>query len=287
MARRPAVVVGTAATATATRIGGRPRDVAATRHAIFTPIAAISAETRSIDPVGVDIRAASSAPASAAAFSSGPITTPAAVADRTLTVATATPAPAATAFAAADRVAGVMQDHAVARDHDAVPTVPARPAPAAGKVSRPAPTATATAAAGRAFNVVIGRIGRSDIQGRKTIPAVAPVAPVGSPACAAHPRLADDQRARRGMRGHAERDERQAKTKLERDTARLVGSIRDRIRMSRRQARIRIHQWFILGGGFTRGFTNSIAPEDQVTLQAELLFGSRKNVEHRSGRLRV
>ncbi|WP_312433962.1 hypothetical protein [Achromobacter sp.] len=147
--------------------------------------------------------------------------------------------------------------------------------------------ATPAASAGRPFNVVIGRIGRSDIQGGKSIPAFAPVAAIGSPACAAYPRLADDQRARSGVMGHAERDQRQAKTKLERDTARLVGSIRDRIPMSRRQARIRVHQWFILGGGFTRGFTNSIAPEDQVTLQAKLLFGSRKNVEHRRGRLRV
>ncbi|MGE8669482.1 MAG: hypothetical protein ACN6PM_17230 [Achromobacter mucicolens] len=247
LARRPTVGVGAATTASATGIQRSPRDVAATWRAIFTPIAAVSAVTRSIDPARIDIRTASAATARPAAFSSGAITTATAVADRILTVATATPAPAATALAAADRIAVVMQDHAVARDHDAVPTVPARATPAAVKVSRPAAPATAASAARRAFNVVIGRIRRGEIQGGKTIPAIAAVAPIGSPAYAAHPRLADDQGTRLGMRGHAERDQRQAKTELQRHTARLVDSIRDRVRMSQRQARIRVHRWFILG----------------------------------------
>ncbi|MDH0094374.1 hypothetical protein N7373_23255, partial [Achromobacter mucicolens] len=140
-----------------------------------------------------------------------------------------------------------MQDHTISRDHDAVPPIAARAAPAAFKFGRPASPAATAPSAGRPFNVVIGRIRSGEIQRGETIPAIAAVAPVGSPARAAHPRLADDQGARLGMRGHAERDQRQAKTKLERDTARLVDSISSRRFMLQRQARIRVHRWFILG----------------------------------------
>ncbi|MDG9971494.1 hypothetical protein N7638_25940 [Achromobacter mucicolens] len=213
LARRPTVGVGAATTASATGIQRSPRDVAATRRAIFTPIAAVSAVTRSIDPAGIDIRTAS----------------------------------AATALAAADRIAVVMQDHAVARDHDAVPTVPARATPAAVKVSRPASSATAATSARRPFNIVIGRVRRREIQGGITIPAIAAVTAIGRPACAARPRFADDQGARSGMMGESKRDQSQAKTELQRHTARLVDSIRYRVRMSQRQARIRVHRWFILG----------------------------------------
>ncbi|WP_286938739.1 hypothetical protein [Achromobacter sp. UBA4530] len=162
-----------------------------------------------------------------------------------------------------------------------MPAISARAACAADEAALSASSATAAASARRPFNIVIGRVRRRDIQGGITIPAIAAVTAIGSPACAARPGFADDQGARSGMMGESKRDQRQAKTKLQRHTAHLVDSVRDRIRMSQRQARIRMHRWFILGGGFTRGLTNSIAPE------AELLFGSRKNVEHRSGRLRV
>ena len=155
-------------------------------------------------------------------------------------------APAAAALAAADRVPVVMQDHAVTRDHDAVSAVTSRASRAPHDTASAAAPAPATTAAGRPFNVVISRIGRGDIQGGNAIPAIPAPAAIGSPADAARTRLTNDQRVRGGMRGHAERDQRQAKTKLERNTARFVDSISSRIRMSQRQARIRVHHWFIL-----------------------------------------
>lgn len=118
-----------------------------------------------------------------------------------------------------------MQDRAISRDDNAVPAVPPRATCAPNIAALSASPAAAAAAPGRPFNVVVGRVRRCEIQSGITVPAVAAVAAIGSPAQAANPRLANDQRTGDGMVGHAEADQGQAKAKLERDTARFGDSL--------------------------------------------------------------
>ncbi|WP_175139448.1 hypothetical protein [Achromobacter animicus] len=207
-----------------------------------------------------EVRAAATPAAATAARAPASVTTAAAITGHGHMKSASATAPAAAALAAADRVPVVMQYHAVARDHDAVPAVTSRASRAPHNTAASTAPAAAPPAAGRPFNVVIGRIGRRDIQGGNAIPAVPAPAAIGSPANAADASLANDQRARSGMRGHAERDQGQAKEKPERDAARFVDLSRGRMCVSQRQARIRVHLWFILGSGFTRGFTKTMAP---------------------------
>ncbi|MGW9067672.1 hypothetical protein ACWGPO_26650 [Achromobacter animicus] len=140
--------------------------------------------------------------------------------------------------------------------------VAARAAHIAGLSASPA-TPTASAAAGRPFNVVMGRVRSREIQRGKSIFAVTATSSIRRSTRAAHSCLANDHGASIGMMGHAERDQGHSDAEPERNTARSVDSIPGRICMSQRRARIRVHQWLILGGGFTRGFTTQLHPDSR------------------------